>query len=155
MAGTSGTDTTFGSYTSANGERSETGYVNLFTGEVYALPGIDGITGGDGTNSSNEGKSITFDGRHGFPADRALLIPPTPETVMADMAADLRLAQTVKTVLTAEQIQKAVTEEREETAVRQCPAKRAFLLVPAVLAVTEAAEAATADAVLVRRTKTD
>lgn len=67
VAGTSGTDTTFGSYTSANGERSETGYVNLFTGEVYALPGVDGVPGGDGTNSSNEGKSITFDGKTWIP----------------------------------------------------------------------------------------
>lgn len=48
--GQEGTPTTFGSYTSADGERSS-GIVNLFTGEVYAktgaLNGIDGVKGGD------------------------------------------------------------------------------------------------------------
>ena len=63
VAGTVGANTTFGNHSSASGERSETGYANLFTGEVYALPGLDGVPGGDGTNSTSEGKSITFDGQ--------------------------------------------------------------------------------------------
>lgn len=67
VAGTEGGETTFGSYSSASGERSETGYVNLFTGEVYALPGQDGVPGGDGCNSSHEGTSVTFNGQTWVP----------------------------------------------------------------------------------------
>lgn len=35
-------------YSSANGHRSRTGFVELFSGAVYALPGNDGIDGADG-----------------------------------------------------------------------------------------------------------
>ena len=48
VPGTAGTDTVFGNYTTADGERSATGAVNLFTGTVYAKPGVDGVDGGDG-----------------------------------------------------------------------------------------------------------
>lgn len=61
--GAEGGDTTFGSYTSANGVRSETGYVNLFTGVVYALPGPDGIAGGSGTDGDVPEVIITQDGQ--------------------------------------------------------------------------------------------
>lgn len=57
--GSAGGDTVFGSYTSANGLESETGYVNLFTGEVYGLPGEDGIAGGDGSGPSGNGANVT------------------------------------------------------------------------------------------------
>lgn len=67
VPGTEGGETTFGSYSSASGERSETGYVNLFTGEVYALPGVDGVAGGDGCNSSHEGTSVSFNGQTWVP----------------------------------------------------------------------------------------
>ena len=63
VPGTEGEETTFGSYTSASGERSETGYVNLFTGEVFALPGLDGVPGGDGCGPASTGTSISFGGK--------------------------------------------------------------------------------------------
>ena len=58
VAGTQGTATTFGPYSSENGQTSATGYVNLFSGEVYALPGRDGIAGGKGNDESGDGPNI-------------------------------------------------------------------------------------------------
>lgn len=58
VAGTQGTATTFGPYSSENGQTSATGYVNLFTGEIYALPGRDGIAGGDGSDESGDGPNV-------------------------------------------------------------------------------------------------
>lgn len=40
--------TLINSYSSASGNISENGFVNIFTGDVYALPGEDGLDGGDG-----------------------------------------------------------------------------------------------------------
>lgn len=59
VAGTKGTATTFGPYSSENGQTSSTGYVNLFTGEIYALPGRDGIAGGGGSDESGDGPNVT------------------------------------------------------------------------------------------------
>lgn len=59
IPGSAGGETTFGAYSSANGQASETGYVNLFTGEVYGLPGEDGIAGGDGSGPSGNGPNVT------------------------------------------------------------------------------------------------
>ena len=50
---TEGGDTTFGQYTSANGERSASGCVNLFSGDIYGLSGQDGIAGGSGRENAN------------------------------------------------------------------------------------------------------
>lgn len=61
--GTIGGHTTFGSYNSANGVESQTGYVNLFTGEVYGLPGIDGVPGGDGSGPDGNGNNVVFGGQ--------------------------------------------------------------------------------------------
>lgn len=58
VAGTQGTATTFGPYNSENGQTSATGYVNLFTGEIYALPGRDGIAGGKGNDESGDGPNV-------------------------------------------------------------------------------------------------
>lgn len=54
-----GTDTTFGAYTTADGERSQSGTVNLFSGEVLALDGLDGLAGGDGASQDSEGGTVT------------------------------------------------------------------------------------------------
>ncbi len=61
--GSVGAETTFGPYTTASGLRSENGYVNLFTGEVYALPGSDGIPGGNGASEMSEGTDVIFNGK--------------------------------------------------------------------------------------------
>lgn len=47
--GVRGTDTVFGAVSSASGTVSSSGYVNPISGELYALPGADGIAGNDGT----------------------------------------------------------------------------------------------------------
>lgn len=60
-------------YSSADGVSSETGYVDLFTGAVYALPGTDGVAGADGGmggcyppigssgNFAKDGNDLTID----------------------------------------------------------------------------------------------
>lgn len=48
-----GGDTTFGQYTSADGERSASGCANLFSGDIYGLTGQDGIAGGSGRENAN------------------------------------------------------------------------------------------------------
>lgn len=50
---TEGGDTTFGQYTSADGERSASGCANLFSGDIYGLTGQDGIAGGSGRENAN------------------------------------------------------------------------------------------------------
>lgn len=62
VAGEDGTDTTFGSYTTASGERSQTGTVNLFTGAVYALPGQDGVAGVRGASEDDPSETMAYDG---------------------------------------------------------------------------------------------
>lgn len=68
-AGTDGSDTIFGDYSSAQGVRSATGYVDLFGSSMYGLPGEDGIangsngdSGGDGNEPEIVGDSITIGG---------------------------------------------------------------------------------------------
>lgn len=67
VAGAEGGETTFGSYSSANGERPVSGYYDIFEDKYYALAGIDGIAGGKGGGySSSEyvyGESVTADGQ--------------------------------------------------------------------------------------------
>lgn len=43
-----GTDTIFGTYTSASGSQSVSGFTNLFTGDVYGKSGKNGVKGGKG-----------------------------------------------------------------------------------------------------------
>lgn len=70
VPGEDGTDTTFGSYTTANGERSQTGTVNLFTGEVYGLSGQTGVAGMRGASDKDASESIVYDGVTYIPGAR-------------------------------------------------------------------------------------
>lgn len=49
--------TTFGTASSENGSRSDSGYTDPITGELYAKPGDDGLDGGDGGSGGNPGQS--------------------------------------------------------------------------------------------------
>ena len=51
--GQAGTDTTFGTLTSADGTRPESGYVDTVTGDTLCLPGAEGVAGGDGGNGAS------------------------------------------------------------------------------------------------------
>ena len=59
---TEGGDTTFGQFTSANGERSASGCANLFSGDIYGLTGKEGIPGGSGrhNNRTTDEANITL-----------------------------------------------------------------------------------------------
>lgn len=59
---TVGGATTFGGLTSADGYSAPEGHVGLINGEVYALPGEEGIPGGKGAGA-DEGDTITYNGR--------------------------------------------------------------------------------------------
>lgn len=68
-AGQAGGNTTFGSYSSANGSVIAGGYTNIFTGITYATSGVNGVRGGNGGSYevvdgvlSFDGESVTFDG---------------------------------------------------------------------------------------------
>ena len=47
----SGSDTTFGAYSSASGSVPQNGVINLFTGEILAVNGADGVNGGSGAST--------------------------------------------------------------------------------------------------------
>lgn len=68
-AGSDGTATTFGSYSSENGVRSNDGFCNILRGVVYALPGGAGVNGGDGgdggSNSDGLGDDSSRAGKNG------------------------------------------------------------------------------------------
>lgn len=69
--GEDGTDTIFGIYTTANGERSQSGTINLFTGEVLATQGLEGFAGGDGASKDAPGGSVTdHDGNTYVPGEK-------------------------------------------------------------------------------------
>ena len=53
--------TTFGSASSENGSRTN-GYTELLTGEVYAIPGENGVDGGAGQTDENTRPEIELDG---------------------------------------------------------------------------------------------
>ena len=55
--GQAGTDTTFGTLTSADGTRPESGYVDTVTGETLCLPGAEGVAGGNGGDGGSGGGS--------------------------------------------------------------------------------------------------
>ena len=57
-----GGDTTFGQYTSADGERSDSGCANLFSGDIYGLAGKEGVPGGSGrhNNQTTDEADITL-----------------------------------------------------------------------------------------------
>lgn len=63
--GNAGTDTSFGAVSSQNGASSELGYTDPVTGEVYATPGNDGISGGDGGDGGAAGSGVADPGEAG------------------------------------------------------------------------------------------
>jgi hypothetical protein len=54
--GTTGNATTFLGYSSADGESKPNGYVDILTGDVFALPGIAGFDGAKGRGKNNLGE---------------------------------------------------------------------------------------------------
>lgn len=60
---TPGSATTFGNITSDNGLPSTKGYSALITGDIYALPGEQGIPGGKGSGSDGEGTPVEYEGK--------------------------------------------------------------------------------------------
>lgn len=60
-AGATGGETTFGSFSSANGIYSESGFCNILSGIIYALPGGPGVDGGDGGNGGSNSTGIGDD----------------------------------------------------------------------------------------------
>lgn len=65
-AGGTGGVTTFGTHSSNDGLVSEDGFVDVFTGQVYALPGLDGYDGGDGGDGGSTDSGINAaDSRRG------------------------------------------------------------------------------------------
>ena len=60
---TSGGATTFGDYSSANGIPSDTGISALIGTDVYGLPGVSGVAGGNGSGVDETGESVTFSGQ--------------------------------------------------------------------------------------------
>ena len=53
------TETTFGALTSVNGARSQSGYTDPITGEIYATPGEKGEDGGAGGAAGEDGEGRT------------------------------------------------------------------------------------------------
>lgn len=71
VPGTAGGATIFGDYSSDDGAYSVSGCVNLFTGVIYGIPGMTGITGGDGCSKYSDGQEVVgFDGTVYFPGQR-------------------------------------------------------------------------------------
>lgn len=54
-AGVAGQDTVFGIYTSASGERIDTGYIDRMTGDILGAKGTGGVAGGDGGTGASGG----------------------------------------------------------------------------------------------------
>ena len=67
VTGTAGGETTFGSYSSANGTIPENGYYDTFTQTTYCIQGEYGIPGGDGgapsTNDWTYAENVTYNGQ--------------------------------------------------------------------------------------------
>lgn len=63
--GALGTESTFGSISSAQGSRPEYGYIDTITGKRFAAPGANGEDGGNGggSNSDGQSKSLSFGGK--------------------------------------------------------------------------------------------
>lgn len=63
--------TKFGSYTSEDGFSSVDGYINIINGEIYAIPGEEGLPGGRGSGADSEGENITYEGATYTPGAKA------------------------------------------------------------------------------------
>jgi len=55
-AGTPGGETTLGDFSTAFGQYYDTGYTDIMTSELFALPGRPGFDGGDGRGGNNVGE---------------------------------------------------------------------------------------------------
>lgn len=63
IAGAAGTATSYGSYTSENGAPTEYGYSDIFTGNVYGLPGAAGpYPGGRGVGTGADAENVVVNG---------------------------------------------------------------------------------------------
>lgn len=60
VAGALGTDTVLGSFSTAQGQISSGGVVNLFTGAVYGLGGGEGVAGQTGGGPTEAGPSLSY-----------------------------------------------------------------------------------------------
>lgn len=59
-----GTDSSFGSYSSASGVVLSSGAINIFSGDVYGTTGLEhGVAGGDGSSENERGQSVTYGGQ--------------------------------------------------------------------------------------------
>ena len=58
-------ETTFGDLSSANGSRSDIGFTDPVTGDVYGKKGADGVSGGDGGNGGRASGSAFEPGENG------------------------------------------------------------------------------------------
>lgn len=68
ISGKAGGETTFGQYSSVSGSIPLYGISNIFTGAIYALPGVsDGVSGGAGSSKKGEGPSISLGGQTWYP----------------------------------------------------------------------------------------
>ena len=54
----SATDSVFGSETSQNGSPSENGWTDITTGEIFGMPGKNGVKGGDGGAEGESGENV-------------------------------------------------------------------------------------------------
>ena len=61
-SGSAGGDTTFGTYSSASGSPSVSGFLNLFSGVIYGLSGESGVSGGAGASSGNPFPYVEYKG---------------------------------------------------------------------------------------------
>lgn len=68
-SGNVGGDTVFGNFSTENGIYSDSGFCNLLSGIIYALPGGKGVNGGDGgdggSNSTGVGDDNARNGKNG------------------------------------------------------------------------------------------
>lgn len=60
--GVEGSATTFGGYSSANGQSSDTGYLNQMNGAKYALAGERGLDGGAGQSNTEDPETVVYQG---------------------------------------------------------------------------------------------
>lgn len=72
-AGTVGGDSSFGIYSSADGGRTENGFFEEISGVQYAVPGVNGVSGGKGAGVENrepvEGTNVTYKAETYYPGE--------------------------------------------------------------------------------------
>lgn len=58
-----GTPTTFGELSSADGYASDSGVQDLINGDIYGIPGEEGVAGGKGDTLNEEQETVTYKGK--------------------------------------------------------------------------------------------